>query len=272
VLPNSVLSSSRSLAYDNHYRTLWHSRCFTKKDLESYFANFLDVEAGGSLNGNEIQHAFRILGVPNISGKVILDYCCGTGVAAIYFAMLGARIFAFDRSHAAIEIAKESATLSGVGHIVNFGVADGRELPFQAEAFDAVFCQSALHIIVDYKECFNELARVLKPGSKAVFCDEALGYNPILEAIRYSRRKKYSDCGGRPLKYGDLSQPAKHFTGIRLHHFNLFLQIKNFMKESPRSKVVRHIFTWLDKIDRSLLEVLPSVRHFCGKIVVEFIR
>ncbi len=66
--------------------------------IEARYAYALDVDKGGNLNGNEIQYALRAIGAPDLSGRKVLDYCCGTGVMAIYFALCGAEVWAFDAS------------------------------------------------------------------------------------------------------------------------------------------------------------------------------
>ena len=91
----------------------------------------LDAEKGGCLNGNQIKYAMQLLDIPNLTGRRILDYCCGTGRTAIYFALCGAEVWAFDGSTEAIDIALESAQLSGVSHLTHFRVANAESLPFE---------------------------------------------------------------------------------------------------------------------------------------------
>jgi SAM-dependent methyltransferase len=43
-------------------------------------------------------------------------------------------------------------------------VTDSHDLPFRAESFDAVVCQSVLEHVVDPFRCVSEIHRVLKPG------------------------------------------------------------------------------------------------------------
>jgi SAM-dependent methyltransferase len=266
------LVAARARAYDEHYRTQWHARRFTRAVIEESLADFLQLEEGGHPNGNEIQCALAAIGVPNLQGRTIIDYCCGTGVTAIYFAMLGARVLAFDRSPVALAIARESARLSGVLDRIQFVVADARRLPCVSAGFDAVFCQSALHILVDYPECPPELARALKPGGKAVFCEEALRYNPILEAIRFLRRGKYRQCGGRAIDYRDLAGFGASFAETRIHHFNLLFQIKTVFGHPIQGRRRRRFLGWLDAADRKILPRFPSLNRLCGKVVVEYIR
>ena len=54
------------------------------------------------------QRVARIIG--DLSGKALLDYGCGQGEEAVYFAKLGAKVSAIDISSAGIAITRESRT------------------------------------------------------------------------------------------------------------------------------------------------------------------
>lgn len=270
------LAKQRADAYDEHYRTAgWRAWQWTKEKVENFLAYALDVEEGGNLNGKEIQYALSVLGTPDCRGMKILDYCCGTGITAIYFALCGAEVWAFDASAEAIEIAKRSAKLSGVLQRTQFSVLDAQMLPYDNDFFDVVFCQSALHIIIDYPQCPYELSRVLKPGGRAIFCEEGLGYNPLLGPIRWLRRRKWIKCGGRPLRYPDIQQFGVPFSRTEIQHFNLLLQIKTAF----RGQLTRHgsLRPWtrkllraLEKADSILLSMMPCMKKYCGAIVAIF--
>ena len=267
----------RAAAYDQHYQTAgWKIEPWTIEKAEAFLFDAV-VGEGENINGNEIQFALGLIGVPNIEGKLILDYCCGTGITAIYFAMVGAQVKAFDASSAAIDIARKNAELSGVADRVSFEVADARHLPYATDVFDAVFCQSALHIVVDYLECSRELVRVLKDGGKAVFCEEALDANVLLRPIRYLRRRNWNKCGGHPLKFMELESFGKPFSRTIIHPFNLLAQAKNLF--SPQTfnrggpwRSVKLLVRSLEKIDRLVLSVFPFMRRFCGKAVIEYVK
>ena len=57
-------------------------------------------------------------------------------------------------------------------------VANGEELPFPDDSFDAVWGNAILHHL-DLARAGRELFRVMKPGAVAVFC-EPWGGNPLL--------------------------------------------------------------------------------------------
>jgi len=268
--------NDRAQAYDEHYRTAsWKSHCWTRESLEARFAYALDVNNGGNLNGKEIQYAFSLLGVPDLTGKRILDYCCGTGRVAIYFALCGADVWAFDASSEAIDIAVKSAQMTGVLTSTHFRTANAESLPYEDNSFDAVFCQSALHIVIDYPRCPLEIARVLKPEARAIFCEEALGYNPFLMPIRWLRGRKWVKCGGRSLRYPDIKAFGRPFSQTEVQHFNLLAQAKTAFKDQldrrgfllPWAKM---LLRSLEKCDATILKIAPFLKRYCGAIVVSF--
>ncbi len=265
------LIASRAAAYDAVY-THWRSHRFSCAGYEAGIRFFLDTDdaSQGYLNGDEIRYAYEILGADDLAGKTVLDYCCGTGKSAIYLALRGARVQAFDSSRQAIAIAGESARLSGVADRVQFTLQDAQHLSYPDRCFDAVFCQSALHIVIDYPRCASEVARVLKPDGTAVFCEEALGHNPLLEPIRWLRRRKYSACGGRTLTYADLKAFGTPFQQVRIYHFNLLTQIKTLLGNISRQAWVASGLRRFRAWDKMLLRRWPALQRCCGKVVIAY--
>jgi SAM-dependent methyltransferase len=273
-----ALVRDRAAAYDIHYRTGgWESHHWTREAIEARLAYAPYVDKGGNLRGNEIQHALRIVGVPDLTGKKVLDYCCGTGITAIYFALCGAEVWAFDASTDAINIAARSSDMSGVSQSVHFCVADAQSLPYEDDFFDVAFCQSALHILIDYPNCPIEVARVLKTGGRMVFCEEGLGYNPIVKPFRWLRRRRWTSCGGRPLRYPDIEQFGTPFSQTEIQHFNLLAQVKSaFMGHLRRCGCLqpwtKRLLIALDRADRSILAAFPRLKKYCGAVVVSYMK
>jgi len=270
------LVARRAENYDHHYRTAgWKAERWTKERVQKFLAYAVDVEKGGYLNGKEVQYGLYVLGAPDCNGMKILDYCCGTGITAIYFALCGAKVWAFDASSAAIDIAVKSAAMSDVGDTVHFDVLDAQFLPYENDFFDAAFCQSALHIVIDYPKCSYELSRAVKSGRSAIFCEEGLGYNPFLKPIRWLRRRKWVKCGGRLLKYPDIEQFGKPFSRTHIEHFNLLTQAKTLF----RGQLDRHggLRPWTKRLlrvtgrmDDVLLSTMPWLKRYCGTVVVVY--
>ncbi|MBN1506415.1 MAG: class I SAM-dependent methyltransferase [Sedimentisphaerales bacterium] len=268
----------RARNYDHHYRTAgWKAERWTKETVEDFLAYAVEVDKGGYLNGKEVRYALSRLGAPNCEGMKILDYCCGTGITAIYFALCGAQVWAFDASSEAITLAIQSAQMSDVADRVHFEVVDAQSLPYEDGSFDAVFCQSALHIVIDYPQCPHELSRVLKPGGIAVFGEEGLGYNPLFKPIRWLRRRRWVKCGGRPLRYPDIEQFGRPFAKTEIQHFNLLTQAKTFFRgqlnrHGGLRPWARRLLRATERIDNTLLSGMPWLKRYCGAVVVVYTR
>lgn len=265
------LAARRARAYDEVYvRT--RVRPITVESYEAQNRWFLDpgVKSGGNINGNELTFAFDRMGLDRLGGRCILDLCCGAGRSSVYFALKGGRVWACDRSMQAIQVAAASSEASGTADRVCPAVMDVQELAYPSGFFDVVFCQSALHILVDYPACARELARIVRPGGRVIFCEEALAHNPLFEAVRWVRRQKYRDCGGRTLSYVDLRRFGEPFDEYEVFHFNLFLQAKQFLGEWARRRWIKRVLRVLEHVDGVLLKRCPPLRRFCGKVVVEY--
>lgn len=270
--PSDPVVVDRAAAYDDIY-SHWTAKRITVESFERWLRFVLDTPPGepGHNEGNEIEFALKLVGADHLAGRTILDCACGTGVSSVYFALKGARVEAFDASAKAIEIGRESARLSGVAERIVFSVQDAQRLGYPSAHFDAVYCQSALHILVDYPDCPKELARVVKPGGRVVFCEEPLAYNPLLIPIRWWRRRRFKACGGRTLSYGDLRRFGAPFAETRIHHFNLLTQVRTLLGDRTRAPWVKAVLRRLYALDVWLLAHVPPLRPLAGKIVVEYV-
>lgn len=269
-IPEQVVRS-RAAAYDDIYAA-WHVKRITTESFERWMRFFLDAPPGetGNLSGNEIQFALQRLGVEQLAGRRVLDLCCGAGRSAVYLALRGAQVSGVDASAKAIEIARETALASGVAEQADFHVMDAQRLEFGDREFDAIYCQSALHILLDYPGVSTELCRVLKPGGRAIFSDEPLGHNPLIEPIRWWRRRRYRNCGGRTIRYRDILAFGAPFASTTVHHFNLFSQVKTYVGSAAHTPFLRGPLRILNTFDEWLLESLPWLRPLAAKVVVEY--
>lgn len=101
------------------------------------------------------------------SGQQVLDVGCGTGVAAITAARLGARVSGVDLTPELIARARENSGMAGVE--VNWREGDAERLPFDDGAFDVVLSQFG-HMFAPRPEVtIAEMLRVLKAGGTIAF-------------------------------------------------------------------------------------------------------
>jgi 2-polyprenyl-3-methyl-5-hydroxy-6-metoxy-1,4-benzoquinol methylase len=84
--------------------------------------------------------AARLMNFANVrAGQSVLDVGCGTGVAAMTAARIGARVRGIDLTPELLERARENARIANVE--IDFGGGDAEALPFDNVTFDVVLSQ-----------------------------------------------------------------------------------------------------------------------------------
>jgi demethylmenaquinone methyltransferase/2-methoxy-6-polyprenyl-1,4-benzoquinol methylase len=115
-------------------------------------------------------------------GDSALDVCCGTGDMALELARRvtpGGHVVGCDFSEPMLDLAREKAAARNAAG-VRFEWADALELPYDGERFDAVTVGFGLRNLADLDRGLREMARVLKPGGRAVILEITQPIRPPL--------------------------------------------------------------------------------------------
>jgi SAM-dependent methyltransferase len=87
-------------------------------------------------------------------------------------------------------IAELEARAQREGLAIDVTIADATQLPFEGDAFDAVFSMFALNLVADRAAAFREIRRVVRPDGRAVVGTPAsLAAEPAFARVRFILEK-----------------------------------------------------------------------------------
>lgn len=163
------------------------------------------------------------------AGCHVLDLAGGSGEPAIQIAGIvgpGASVCATDVSEGMLDVARRNARAAGAGDRLSFRVADAEELPFEANAFDAVTSRMGAMFFVDFARALAHIRRVLKPGGRVAFAvwgpqDRSLFFRTLVEPFtRYFTPPSPPPDAPQPFRFaqaGSLSNALRDagFSGVQ---------------------------------------------------------
>lgn len=123
---------------------------------------------------DELDIRNRMIDLTNIKeGDTLLEVSAGTGKDSELIAKrLGktGQLFSLDISPHMLSYAKEKLKDSDTP--AEFVCASAVSLPFATNQFDALYCFAGVGHFPDQASALKEMARVVKPGGKVVFCEK----------------------------------------------------------------------------------------------------
>ena len=115
----------------------------------------------------ELEAALEWLG--DLRSRVVLDLGCASGRFVKALSALGARVVGVDRSLQLLHTASKNAAGSPVV------LSTATRLPFADSTYDGLLCIEVIEHIPGLEAALSEIARVLKPGGRAIIIDK----NPV---------------------------------------------------------------------------------------------
>jgi SAM-dependent methyltransferase len=128
-------------------------------------------------------------------GDYVLDLGAGSGFSSEMLARFGYRVVAIDPDLRALETnrARPLFDRGRIEGVVTVTGAVAESLPFSDAVFDGVLAMNVLHHVPGLPLATAELARVLKPGCRVVFCEPGLDHMHAGETQRAVREHGETD-------------------------------------------------------------------------------
>ena len=192
-----------------------------------------------------IEPGLKSLG--DVSGKHVLDWGCGHGMASVYLAHCGATVYSTDLAYTYCQEAKLRSCANFADQNIKIFQGDACRLPLANESLDAVWGNAILHHI-DAEVASIELHRILKPGGKIVLCDPWRGSiltKLIRSSVPYPGKARTSD--ETPLDESYIKSFRSHFENVNISFWDLLGAAERFVPLGPFRDPLR-------RIDRFLLD------------------
>lgn len=116
-------------------------------------------------------------------GDRVLDVGCGTGdLSLILAAAAGSsgHVTGVDISEEMLEVGRRKVARAGLSERVDLLPGNALDLPFPGGAFDVVASGFMLRNVADLPRALGEMARVLRPGGRAVLLELSHPPNPLV--------------------------------------------------------------------------------------------
>jgi len=202
----------------------------------------------------------------DLRGRVVLDYGCGDGEFSLRLASQGARVVGIDISSKLIEKAHQRVAGMGMNGVSpRFLVGDAHHLPFGDNSFNYVLGNGVLHHLV-LDKAYAEIARVLKPGGRAIFM-EPMYHHPLLWLLRRLTPKTHT-ADEKPLSIADIERAKISFRACSHREHFLFAACAapaHLLGESFALSAIGK----LDRFDELLMGMLPQLRHLAWYAMLE---
>ncbi|MBU1751891.1 MAG: class I SAM-dependent methyltransferase [Chloroflexi bacterium] len=235
----------------------WHDQAATAQEASAaYFYRW-------GLSQRATEYAYAQLGA--LPGRRVLDLGCGRGETLLRLARDGAEVVGIDVSDEMVHIARQFVQAQGLTS-VQVHQMPAEQLDFQAASFDVVHGVSVIHHL-EVERAAPEIARVLRPGGRAVFV-EPLNRNPLLNLFRRltpGRRTRDE----KPLADHDLALLSEPFAEMRRADFGLTLLLVVFLPVEPVFKLALRV---LESLDDWLLRRWPGLGAYCWITVITLVK
>jgi len=163
----------------------------------------------------------------DVRARLILDLGCARGRFVKALSAFGAQVIGVDRSWELLRTAPDNAGGSP------FVLSTATRLPFADSIYDGVVCIEVIEHIPDLEAALSEIARVLKPGGRAIIIDKnpvGVGYHRLypnwLHKAMMERLDRWSYPKGFPFRerwptsWSVQRKLRSHFGRVEIHYLD----------------------------------------------------
>jgi arsenite methyltransferase len=153
--------------------------------------NYLDMQAyvGITKHNGGFEATNALLSLCHIEdAQEVLNVGCGIGVGPAYIARTcGCRVVGVDIAEKMVAWSRLRAREERVEDRVEFHIANVLDLPFEADRFDTVLCESVIAFVEDKCRAIQECVRVTKPGGYVGLNESFWIEEPSAETVARAR-------------------------------------------------------------------------------------
>lgn len=259
---DAVLTPAEAVA-----QTVWAR----EREFHDALARELDVDALAEQHAPDgLDRALLDL-AGDVRGRRILDAGCGQGDLTLHLLQQGAKVTALDVSPGMIDLVRRRAQrLPDQGGELRTVAAPLEESNLPNAGFDLVLGKFILHHI-DVESGAHELRRVLRPGGRAIFIENA-GDNALLTFARNRLAGRWGiprlgTEDEHPLMARDINSMRSVF-GRATAHYPVFECLVLFDRQVLRFKYPRASRV-IRGADNAIHRFVPPLRRFSYRVIVE---
>lgn len=205
--------------------------------------------------------------VGHLQGKRVLDFGCGEGWSTMEYVRRGAVLYSFDISLESVRKLMRAVDTVEPSRKIYPAIMAAEYLGYPPNTFDLVLGVAILHH-TDLEYIGPEVARVLKPGGRALFM-EPLAHNWLLRIFRALTPQRRTPTE-RPMTVKQIMNFGRCFGRVEFQAFYLFSIFPQGLLWATGS---RRLFHWTlrvtEAVDRWLLKVCPFLQRYCWSAIIE---
>mgnify|MGYP006292796437 CR=1 FL=1 len=208
-----------------------------------------------------LSHKYFYSQLQEVEHKRILDIGCGYGFTSVNLAKRGAVLSSIDISPKMIELTIRNAVFNHVDDKITAEIMSAQNMQFKDNTFDYVVGFGILHHL-NLDLAGNEIARVLKPGGRALFIEPRIPFKFLIFVRSLLPHTCFESPGGSQLTDKEIDAFASHFTSSQIKYFL-------FLRKLSRFPFFKKFANRWDQFDVALIKRFPTLKTLYWAFVID---